>query len=122
MILAIVGSVDLLPHQLMTADWIIRCALIADRPQKVISGGAEGIDTLAEKVTLELAFCAFEAFYPRHRRWAPDGFRDRNILIAEECTHLLCIRSQQSKTYGSGWTEEYAKDLGKVTRPVVLPL
>jgi len=58
-----------------------------------------------------------EVLAPVNRRWEPDGFKARNIAIAEACDELLCIRNPESSSYGSGWTANYAETLGKkVTR------
>jgi hypothetical protein len=35
--------------------------------------------------------------------------------MAEACTHLLAIRSMWSSTYGSGWTADQARRLGRIT-------
>lgn len=88
-------------------------------PSVVISGGAVGIDSLAATIAREHGIQVIEHL-PKHRRWAPDGFKDRNLLIAQDCTHLLCIRHPETKTYGSGWTADRAAEMGKrVERHVV---
>lgn len=83
--------------------------------EEIISGGAEGVDSLAEKWADYYSIPKL-VHLPENRRWAPDGFKDRNIKIAEDCTHLLCIRYEHSKTNGSGWTADYAESIGKVVR------
>jgi predicted Rossmann fold nucleotide-binding protein DprA/Smf involved in DNA uptake len=119
MILAIVGSVLLSSgSQEARAIEIINLALSLN-PEKVVSGGALGVDSLAEGLS-ELAGIPFKKFLPGNNRWEPDGFKARNILVAEACTHLLCIRTRQSKTYGSGWTADYAESLGRqVARKII---
>lgn len=113
MILAIVGSVALDEgRQKGLASLLISRALTGLKPDLVISGGAKGIDSLAKKLADDLDI-PIKEFLPTNRRWKPDGFQDRNIKIAEACTHLLSIRTSQSKTYGSGWTADYAESLGK---------
>ena len=113
MILAIVGSVALQAgDQTKYAANLIKEALSAYDPELVISGGAAGIDTLGKELAERLGY-AFEEFLPENNRWEPNGFKARNTLIAEKCTHLLCIRTKQSTTYGSGWTADLAEKLGK---------
>lgn len=52
-----------------------------------------------------------EIFHPATRDW--EGFRARNIQVAEAADVLYAIRSNSSKTYGSGWTADYAEGIGK---------
>jgi len=112
-ILAVVGSTALKDGlQAKTATSLIKAVLTRFNPDKVISGGAVGIDSLAEDVAADLGF-PFEKFLPKNKRWEPEGYKDRNMKIAESCDLLLCIRTAQSKTYGSGWTADYAESLGK---------
>jgi len=81
-----------------------------------VTGDADGIDKLVKQ------FCDYhlrdcEVLAPRNKIWKPDGYQARNILVAETCDELLCIRDPESTTYGSGWTANYAESLGKpVTR------
>lgn len=82
------------------------------KPSLVISGGAKGIDTWAIHIAASRGFQTRE-FRPLSPQWEPNGYKDRNLLIAKECTHLLCIRHWLSSTYGSGWTADRAKELGK---------
>lgn len=119
MILAIVGSTDLTIPQRFTAELLIR-GLIVSYQAPVISGGARGIDELAEAVALweKLWKCKY---LPRYPRWEPEGYKDRNMLIAQECDKLWSIRSAQSKTYGSGWTADYAESIGKEVHRLMLP-
>lgn len=112
MILAVVGSTMLdSGEQTDAARKLIRATLVYPW-LKIVSGGAVGIDSLAEQIAAEEGF-DFEKFLPENRRWAPNGYKARNMQIAETCSHLLCIRTSQSKTYGSGWTADYAEKLGK---------
>lgn len=119
-ILAIVGS-QRLPHSWMLtrARTVIEGVLQRQRPDQIISGGAPGIDTLARFIASEHGIPMRE-FLPRNQRWEPDGFKARNIEIAEACTRLLCIRSAESTTYGSGWTADHADRLGKLVWRVML--
>lgn len=116
--LAVVGSTNITPKQRGIASVIIDGFYYSYRPELVISGGAVGIDSLAKgRVTAwnrdQIWNINFLEFLPENNRWEPNGYKERNIKIAEECTDLLCIRSQQSTTYGSGWTADQAERLGK---------
>lgn len=113
--LAIVGSVSFTdPQAWQEAERLIRAAIKNLKPDKVISGGARGIDQLGVRIAKELGIPT-EEFLPKNQRWAPEGFKERNLLIAKSCTHLLRISSKESKTYGSGWTHDRAKELGAET-------
>ncbi len=76
----------------------------------VISGGAEGVDTIVEEVAHETGV-RFVKYLPDGNTW--EHYRKRNMRIAEDCDLLLVIRYKDSKTYGSGWTRDYAKKIGK---------
>lgn len=110
--LAVVGSVNINQEQLSFAKAVIQGVLFYYLPQLVISGGAEGIDSLAESEAILLNL-ETRIHLPKNKRWMPDGYKDRNELIAEDCTHLLCIRTAQSTTYGSGWTADRAEKMGR---------
>jgi len=124
----VVGSTDLLaPGGWDRADWLIRQAIIRLRPAVMISGGAPGIDSLAEYIGGLFGYTeaagTMIVHRPRHQRWAPDGFKARNLLIAQDCTHLLRITCYRSRTYGSGWTADRAEEAGaEVARRVIAPL
>ena len=120
MILAIVGSTDITIEQRHTAHLVIRGLILQYEEPEVISGGAYGIDQIAEGIALNLG-CWKQKFEPRFRRWEPEGYKDRNMLIAQNCDVLWSIRSVQSKTYGSGWTADYAEKIGKEVHRIKLP-
>jgi hypothetical protein len=110
--LAIVGSTKFADDP-EAKDWAahyIQWVLQKYYPEVVISGGAIGIDQLAATLA---AFEDIEVIehLPVTKDWP--GYKARNILIAQDCTHLLAIRHSQSTTYGSGWTADYAEKLGK---------
>lgn len=118
--LAVVGSQELTEQQEWEAVSIIIGVVEARPPDKMVSGEAPGVDTLAKLVADRLGI-PFQGFPPRVRSWAaPGGFRWRNRLIVHECTRLLCIRSAQSQTYGSGWTADEAERQGRPVRRVRL--
>lgn len=117
--LAIVGSTKFKDPQAMErAENLIRATLDKHNPEAVISGGAPGIDNLAARVATELGYSKGNLEHdliehlPQTNDWA-NGFKPRNTLIAEQCTHLIRIACRESKTYGSGWTADLAEKLGK---------
>ena len=123
--LAIVGSVHFVdPNAQRLAVRIMRAEMEMHEPEVCISGGADGIDTLFEEVAETYGYTRdngrFIAHLPANRRWRPNGYQARNILIAEDCTRLVAIRCHASKTYGSGYTADYAERLGKEVRRVIL--
>lgn len=110
--LAIVGSTKIDDEQLKTTKAFMQGIIQFYTPKLIISGGAVGIDTLADNEAT-LWKIPTMIILPANPRWEPNGYKDRNTKIAEECTHLLCIRTNQSRTYGSGWTADKAEKLGK---------
>jgi hypothetical protein len=118
-VLAIVGSRFLCgPDAWGEAKRIIREELEKEPPDLVISGGAIGVDTLAQITTRQMGLPFDKSRYlPKVRRFhGPGGYEERDERIAQDCTRLLAIRCHEAKTYGSGWTHDRAKELGKPTR------
>jgi predicted Rossmann fold nucleotide-binding protein DprA/Smf involved in DNA uptake len=113
--LAIVGST-----QANGADARRAVREVLDRynPDVIVSGGAEGADTIAAEEAAARGI-AVQIFRPKVMRWR-DGFMPRNKLIAENCDALVRIVSPRSRTYGSGWTRDYAKKIGKPTEEIKL--
>lgn len=110
--LAVIGSVNINREQYLFAKAVIQAVLMFYSVQLVISGGAKGIDSLAEEEA-DLFSLPKKIHLPKNNRWEPEGYKERNLLIAGDCTHLLRIRSYQSMTYGSGWTADRAEEMGK---------
>lgn len=109
--LAIVGNTSVGDE--LSARLLIRMSIHWFEPEVVISGGAPGIDTIAAEEA-EMDKIPVLELRPTVQRWTlPGGFRDRNIRIAEECTHLVRIANRFTRTYGSGWTADYAEKLGR---------
>lgn len=108
--LAIVGSTELAGHP--EAWRIIRDALKRYEPTLVVSGGAPGIDTMA-RVAAEQAGIEVKEYPAKEKRWGGRmGFKARNIEIASHCDRLIRIAIPNPRTYGSGWTRDYALSLG----------
>lgn len=118
--LAVVGSTKFAEWWgIHAARGIVSHVVAHYTPVLIISGGAEGVDTIAEEVA-DAREIDKKIFLPNNPRWEPDGYKDRNTLIAQECTHLLAIRCSKSTTYGSGWTADHAERIGKNVRKVLL--
>ncbi len=97
----------------MKAQKIIEQVLDEMNPELVISGGAIGIDQMAVAEARKRSIKIHE-FLPKERKWGGlHGFRARNEKIAEACDILVSIRSTKAKTFGSGWTANYAQKIGK---------
>jgi predicted Rossmann fold nucleotide-binding protein DprA/Smf involved in DNA uptake len=94
------------------ARWYIEVAFKMLKPSVLVSGGASGVDSWAEDYAdaydIEKMILRPQVDHPD---W--EAFRTRNILIANQCDQLVCIRSTRSNTFGSGWTANYAEDLGR---------
>lgn len=119
-ILAIVGSTSFACAQGLTiARQLIYNELFERTPDGVVSGGADGIDTVGAEVARLLGLEPVEHL-PKYPRWQPDGFKARNLLIVRDCTRLLAIRCVEAITYGSGWTRDEAKRQGRPTRTVTI--
>jgi hypothetical protein len=96
--------------QVANVNGMISASFMLLEPTLFISGGADGVDTWAEGQA-DLLGVKKKIFYPEQQNWL--AYKSRNILIASECEYLISIRSTYSKTYGSGWTADYAESLGK---------
>ncbi len=92
-----------------------------------ISGGARGVDIIAEDVARELGI-GTEILKPAEQNW--DAYKVRNIRIAELCDVLYCFPTKikttpcyhceykdHEKTAGC-WTMKYANKLKKETHIV----
>jgi hypothetical protein len=42
-------------------------------------------------------------------------YRERNLRIAQDCDELVRIADPRSRTFGSGWTRDHARELGRPT-------
>lgn len=116
--LAVVGSTKINEEQEQFAKAVIQGVFMFYTPRLVISGGANGVDTLAANEAF-LFNLDFKVHLPKVNSWE-QGYKPRNLLIAEDCTHLLCIRTKQSTTYGSGWTADRAEEMGKTVWRVTI--
>jgi hypothetical protein len=109
---------------------IIRPVIRLLEPDHIISGRCPygGVDSWAEELAAELGYfpgltreAGFWPFPATVHRWnGPGGFKQRDQAMAEACTHLLAVRSAYSRTFGSGWTAETGRRLGRVVATEVI--
>lgn len=95
----------------------------------IVSGGAKGVDNIAQEIGLGLGF-AVKPIFPMGIGW--EAYSKRNIEIAEDCEKLYCVSipkrkvtcyhhdtpQDHEKTAGC-WTLKKAKELGKETELMV---
>jgi len=112
--LAIVGSrsLDGNPDALR----VIRSVLDAHQARHavliVVSGGAVGIDRMAAAEARRRGLQVIEHL-PAGAGWR--HYRERNQRIARDCDELVRIADPGSRTFGSGWTRDRARELGRPT-------
>lgn len=121
-VLAIVGSQHWpTPGDLEEAWAAIEGYLTSRRPDRIVTRGAQGIDTLAEQVAGEYGI-PVTVLPPRRRQGdGPDGPRAPNEAIVAACTRLLVIGSASSTTDGLGWTAALAERTGRPVRRHQVP-
>lgn len=126
--LAVVGSQSITRRQGETAWFIIEGLIAVFNPTVVISGGATGIDSVAEAVAKGLGYHTYDPSYlgeqkgilifkPEVNQWDPVGrygYKARNEDVAKSCDVLVRLAKKDGQTtYGSGWTADRAEELGK---------
>lgn len=89
----------------------------------VISGGARGVDDMAEHWAKLLGI--FPLIYrPQVKSWNDRGklrgYRSRNIMIAKACDALVRIAAKDTTSFGSKWTLNFAKRLGRITEEIII--
>lgn len=114
--LAIVGSVRLEGNE-DAYKVIYNFLMDHNEVTEVVSGAAKGIDTMAIETAKYLEIPTKE-FPPTAPNW--DAYKKRNLEVANYCDGLLRVVSHKSKTYGSGWTRDRAKEMSKPTWEVVI--
>ncbi len=97
----------------------------------VISGGAEGVDTLGIEIAKKLGFRTKE-YLPEKQEWK--YFKIRNQEIAEQCDGIFCftVSTKESNCYhhrlkekphlktGGCWTLEKAREMGKPSDVILI--
>ena len=76
----------------------------------IITGGADGIDTLAEKLADEMRLSKL-VMRPQYNRYGRGAPLKRNEKMVELCDVALIIWDGKSR--GTKYTSEYAEKLGK---------
>lgn len=120
MILAVVGTRSFSnPRALVYAEILIIHEVVSGEWDSFVTGDAPGIDTMVKRVCDETGRVC-QALKPETRKWEPEGYKARNIKVANIADEMLCIRDPGSSSYGSGWTADYMETLGKpVTRVLI---
>jgi hypothetical protein len=96
----------------------------------IVSGGASGVDSIAEKIAKELGV-ATETYLPKTAN--KEGYRDRNQQIAENSNEVISIALPTTSTRcyhcdedhertGGCWCKNMAKEKGRIGRTVVVGL
>lgn len=78
---------------------------------QIVSGGANGADTLAEKYAKENNYTTI-IYKPDWQKYGKIAGILRNTYIAEECTHLIAFPSKE----GRG-TQDTIKKIKKMNKP-----
>jgi len=124
--LAIVGS-SKMKYQQCVGE--IQKIINEEKPDMIVSGGAEGVDSHAVLVAV-LNQIKTNVFKPKTKDW--EGYKDRNLEIIKECDRLynIVIRSQTDDHYcyhhntkkhersGGCWTEMKAREQGKMVKTI----
>jgi hypothetical protein len=133
--IAIVGASRLTGNE--EADTRKACGLILNQMIKewgtseliFISGGASGVDTIAETTANGLGIKC-EIYKPTEKNW--DAYKVRNIKIAESCDVIYCLPtkvriqpcyhcdSKDHERSGGCYTAKHAKSLKKEVHIVPL--
>ena len=112
--LAIVGSrsLDGNPEALSVIRTVLDAYQARHTALVVVSGGAVGIDRMAAAEARRRGLEVVEHM-PAGATWR--HYRERNQRIAEDCDELVRIADPRSRTYGSAWTRDRARELGRPT-------
>jgi hypothetical protein len=112
--LAIVGSRSLDGNQ--EALRLVRAVLAAYQARHatlvVVSGGARGIDRMAAEEARRRGLQVIE-HRSSGRSWR--HYRERNLRIVADCDELVRIADPRSRSFGSGWTRDRAREFGRPT-------
>ena len=98
-------------------------ALKVEHADILVSGGASGVDLIAEEVAVGLGI-QIEIHHPKRKSW--EDYKKRNIEIAESCDKLICItipkRPLAQKCYHHTPPEKHTKTAGCWTMNEALKL
>lgn len=88
--IAIVGASQLTSEQAANAKYLVHSIMSTwGKGTILVSGGATGIDSIAESVAKELGLQC-EIFLPKTASWST-GYRPRNLQIARTADHIISI-------------------------------
>src|SRR3990172_3188667 len=134
---AIVGTSNLTKEEEKTVREICNHILktareVSDEEITLISGGADGVDSVAVETATKLGHGSIEIM-PTERSWR--SYKKRNMQIAKQCEELYCITTpvkhkkcyhhtpeqDHEKTAGC-WTMNHAIMLGKPCKLLITTL
>lgn len=98
-ILAIVGSRHFSDYSVLTSkitEWLAEWDIDFKDIDEIVSGGASGVDKLAERFAAEHDK-QIKIFYPDWNTWGPAAGPIRNTQIINYCTHLVAFPSKTGK-------------------------
>lgn len=112
--LAIIGSHELSGQQTANAylriDTIIKIYAHVEHDLVIVSGGAEGVDRIAEETAKSYGI-PVKIFEPEVLQWEDKdgkrGYKSRNIDIARNSSAMVTLRTEDARTFGSHWTANY---------------
>jgi len=86
-----------------------------------ISGGCPkgGIDLWAEIIS-DFIGLGKQIYYPENNQWEPNGYKERNERIAQECDVLYCIDPKGREWSGGRYTMKRAEFYGKETHLIIV--
>lgn len=124
--IAIVGTSKLTGKEVDAAKEIIEDIIKTNSDFMIISGGATGIDFVAEQKAKDFAIKTL-IYAPKEQSW--EFFKKRNLKIAIECDELYCISTkvktkqcyhhdnpQDHERTGGCYTMQKALKMGKKVR------
>lgn len=85
----------------------------------IVSGGADGIDSLGEKVA-DHEWIKKCIILPKNKVWEPEGYKARNEMVIEVASWVVAIRCESTKSWGTGHAAELADSLGKPVERYVI--
>lgn len=116
--LAIVGSQALDRRQGEHVWVLVEGLILAWKPVVIVSGGATGVDSVAETCAKSNGYWeelnTLVVCRPEVHSWDPvgkRGFKARNMEIVNQVDRVVRISKHLNQnTYGSGWTADYAEE------------
>lgn len=108
--LAVVGSRKLSEHQKAVVWETLRVLNAEMKPTRILSGGAEGVDTLARQFA-DSKNIPINEFFPDYKRYSRGAPLKRNDQIVDACDEILVFWDNESR--GTKYTIERATKAGK---------